>query len=303
VKRFVAITASVVMICVAIVIRSSINDGDSGTTPAPTGPVTIACVTELAPECKALTGVTVRIEEAAVTAKAIANGTAGINGWVTFDPWPEMTNLLSGRDNTGSSTLVAKTGLVIAMVQERASVLAPTCPATQVDWRCLGDAIGRPWTDFPGGKPDWGTVKVTLPPTSGTGTLLLGNAATGYFSRTDFATNDFDDAFGLWRANLTASTGTFTTFIQLFPAAFSAIGTTEVEVARGVGTRPVATIVPIRKASAIVVLTAVNGGRVDRLSSELGRLLETNGWSTKDLARTTELPNPGVLLALSGLTR
>lgn len=301
-KRFFALVAAVAMICLAVIIRSSIDDGDSSAK-SPSGPVTIACVTELAAQCNALTNVTIRVEDASVTAKAIAAGTANIDGWVTFDPWPEMTNLLGGRDSTGPNTLVAKSDLVIAMAQERANVLAPTCPATQVDWRCLGDAIGHPWTDFPGGKPEWGLVKVVLPPTSGTGTLLLGNAATGYFSRTDFATNDFDDAFIVWRANLSASTGTFTTFIQQFPAAFSAIGATQVEVAKGMGNRPVATILPIRKASATVVLSGVNGRRVDRLASELERLLKTDGWSTKDLAQTTDLPNPGVLLALSGLTR
>ena len=299
-KRFLAITASVVMICVAILIRSGIDTGTSDAK-TPSGPITIACITELEAQCNALPNVKVRVEDAAITAKAIAAGTAGIDGWVTLDPWPAIVNQLAQREVTGASTPIGKTPLVIAMVQERAVALAPGCGGS-VGWKCLGDAIGKPWTDV-GGQAEWGLVKTGLPPvSSASGLLLLGNAASGYFNRTDFATNDFDTNFGLWRSKVTATTASYTTFILQFPAGFSAVGATGVEVAHGSGTRPVATITPAPAASAVVVLAPVNGGRTSELATGLKKLLGDAGWSTDGLGDPNGLPNSGVLLALSGLT-
>jgi hypothetical protein len=298
VKRFLAIAASIVMVTVALVIRSSIDDDGSSATGS-SGPITIACVTELEAQCRELSGVTVRVEDAAITAKAIAAGKAKIDGWVTFDPWPEIVDLLAQRDATGDSVRVAASQIVIAMVQERADAFAPTCGGT-IDWKCLGDAIGRQWTDV-GGKPEWAMVKAGIPPlVSGLGLLIFGNAAAGYFGRTDFATNDFDDAFAGWRSRVTTTPASFDDFILKFPAAFSAVGTTEVEIA-GKGARPVAQIVPMPSGSAIAMLTSVDSKRALSLANGLTRLLRESGWGSA-LPQTTGLPNPGVLLALSGLT-
>src|SRR2546423_12439741 len=147
------------MIAVAVVVRSAI-DSDGGTT----GPraKTVACVAELQVECRALKNVNLRVEDAVVTAKTLANGTANIDAWVTFEPWPTIANLLAGRDVVGTATRVARTDLVIAMAQDRAQRLAPTCGGT-VNWKCLGDAIGQSWTAV-GGEAIWGTVKAGIPP-------------------------------------------------------------------------------------------------------------------------------------------
>lgn len=299
-KRFLAITASVVMICVAIVIRSNvIDDGGSGSTSSPSGPLTIACVTELADQCRALSGVTVKIEDASVTAKAIAKGTAGIGGWVTFDPWPAIVNELAHAEVTGKSERLASTSIVIAMAQERADALAPGCGGT-VNWKCLGEAIGKPWTEV-GGRPEWGSVKAGIPPLqSGLGLLLLGNAASGYFDRSDFATNDFVDAFAIWRANVTSTPTSFDRFILEFPAGSSAVGTTDREVTAGKGSRAVATIAPNPSASAVVVLTEVNDNRALDFADDLTKLLRNAKWTTP-APDASGLPNAGVLLALSGL--
>jgi hypothetical protein len=298
-KRFLAIAASIVMVCVAVVVRSSIDGGGSGANSS-SRPITIACVTELETQCKALSNVTVRVEDASVTAKAIAAGKAEIDGWVTFDPWPDIANQLAQRKATSDSARMAASQLVIAMVQERADVFGPTCGGT-INWKCLGDAVSRQWTDF-GGKPEWGIVKAGIPPfASGIGLLIFGNAASGYFGRTDFATNDFDDAFAVWRSNLTATPASFTDFIVKFPAAFSAVGTTEVEIA-GKGARPVAQIVPIPSGSAVVMLTSVDSKRALGLTNDLTKLLRDSGWGPA-LPGATGVPNSGVLLALSGLTR
>lgn len=300
-KRFLAVAASVVMVCVAIVIRSGIDSSESGTKES-SGPITIACVTELEAQCTALSNVTVRVEDAAITAKAIAAGTANIDGWITFDPWPEMTNQLAQEQVTGDSERIAASPLVIAMVQERADAFAPTCGGP-VNWRCLGDAIGKQWTEV-GGQSVWGTVKAGVPLiSSASGLLLLGNAASGYFGRTDFATNDFDDGFIVWRSKVTTTSASFADFILKFPAAFSAVGATKVEIINGSGTRPVETITPTPAASAVVVLAPVRGGRLSGLASDLKKLLGEAGWSADGLDAPTGLPNSGVLLALSGLTR
>jgi hypothetical protein len=298
VKRFLAIAGAVVMVCLAIVIRSGIDGGGSGGK-ASSGPITIVCVTELQQQCRGLTNATVRVEDAAITAKAIAGGTAHIDGWVTFDPWPAITNQLAQRSATGDSARVAASPLVIAMVQERADAFKPTCGGS-VNWRCLGDAIGKQWTEV-GGHVEWGAVKAGLPPvTSGLGLLLLGNAASGFFNKTDFATNDFDDAFTIWRAKVTGTPASFSEFILKFPAAFSAVGTTHVELASNTGARPVAEIIPNPSASATVVITSVDSTRALGLSDRLTKLLSDTGWG-QAVPQPKGLPDAGVLLALSGL--
>jgi len=300
VKRTLAITGAVLMIVVAIVVRSAIDsDGSSSSTDSSSG--TIACVTELADACSALTGVTVRVEDASVTAKAIAKGTADIDAWVTLDPWPDIANQLAKRDVAGAGNRIARTDLLIAMVGERAAPLATACGGT-VNWKCLGDAIGHPWTDL-GGQPEWGTVKAGVPSTAtAEGLLFLGHASSGYFGTENFATNDFDDAFLVWKSKVTATPASFTTFIQQFPAAFSAVGATKVDVTSGSGTRPVTSIDPAPSADAVVVITPVGSHKVPSGTDALKARLRSAGWSTDNLAAPSGLPNAGVLLALSGLT-
>src|SRR5688572_5520005 len=123
----------------AILIRTNIDDDSGGGSSS--GPRTIVCVTELEAQCKTLTNVTVRVEDAATTAKAIAAGDAEIDGWVTFDPWPEIANVLARKEVTGETKRIVASPLVIAMVGERAAAGGPACGGT-VTWKCLGNAIG-----------------------------------------------------------------------------------------------------------------------------------------------------------------
>lgn len=302
-KRFLAIAASGIMIILAVVVRSAIDDDGAPKGSGSGGRLVLACVTELEAPCRQLDA-DVRIEDASVTALAIARGTAAIDGWVTFDPWPEMVDVLAERDTLGDSTRAARTDLVIAMVEERAVGLRPTCGTTgSINWRCLGDAIGRPWPEV-GGRAEWGSVKAGLPPaSSGAGILALGNAASSFFERTDFATNDFDDRFLVWKAKVTATPGSYLSFIQQFPAAFSAVGTTQAEVtATGLGGRSVAVNVSPPPARVVAVIAPLAGRRVSGLVPSLQDGLRTAGWSTDDLDAPSGLPSPGVLLALSGLT-
>lgn len=298
-KRLFALLAAIGMVAVAVVIRSNLDDDDSGGGSS-SGPTTIACVTELEAQCRALANVTVRVEDAATTAEAIAAGDAELGGWVTLDPWPEIVDLLAKRDAVGDSTRIARSQLVIATVQERQDKF-PCAP----NWRCIGDAIGQPWDSF-GGDAQWGDIKVGLPRlTSGAGLLMFGNAVSGFAGKADIATNDFelDPEFPVWRGKVTGSVANapFTTFVQQFPAAFSFVGVIGAELSSS-SRAGVGTIIPTPTASAVVVIAPVNGRKVSGLTSDLQRELLSSGWSTDGLDEPTGLPNAGVLLALSELT-
>jgi hypothetical protein len=289
VKRAIAVVAAVVMVLVSLAVRSAMDDDSTASNDGK--PVTIACIPELADACRSLANVTVRIEDAATTAKALT----GIDGWVTFDPWPTMAAQLAGHEIAKSTTAIASSNLVIAMVSERAQAITPTCGGT-VTWKCLGDNTGRPWTDV-GGKSDWGTVKVGLPPaTSGAGAVVLASAATSYFGSTGFATNDFDDQFRVWKSKLLATAGSFSDFIRFFPAQFSAVGT--VGALANPGARANEVVFIPSDGSTVVVVSDLTG-RGGRVANDLKRILLQDGWSDPG---PSGLPDPGVVLALTGLT-
>jgi hypothetical protein len=267
----------------------------------------------LKPACDALASkranLHVRVEDAATTAKAIVAGNANIDAWLTLQPWPAIVDQLAGRRLTGDGTTIASSPLEIDMVAERAAALTASCGG--VNWRCLGDAIGQPWTVF-GGQPEWGLVKVGLPPiTSASGLLLFANAVSGFFGRTDIATNDFgDDAFATWRVKVrdatTKADDPFSTFILQFPAAFSAVGAVHADAASKVGARvsEVASFTPAPPATAVVVLAPIGSTDPSGLARDaaLTDTLKGMGWSTDARDPPTGLPDAGVLLALSSLT-
>jgi hypothetical protein len=317
VKRVLAIIGAALMITIAFVIRSSReSDNSSSATNGNGNPstVTIACVPELEAQCTMLEGpgVTVNIQDAADTAQKLKSGDAGIDAWFTLAPWPAITNELAKASVIDDGTPVASAGLVIASVKERADVLAKSCPGGRLDWKCVIDANGKAWSDL-GGNPAWGTVKVGLPPKStALGLLLNGNAVAGYFDKADIATNDFsaDPNFAAWRSKLDkASTNAqaFTQFVQQFPAAFSAVGASSAD-ASGLGERAgqVAIAPGSPEANAVAVLAPVTGSTKANKIADLAKnkalvqAFSNAGWSVP-AQPDAGLPDPGVLLALSGL--
>jgi len=323
VRRALALLAAAGLIVAAVFIRSRIDEDSTqavsaSSTAPPSGPLTIVCVTELADACDAMKttrpDIMTRVEDAATTAQAVAKGTAGIDGWLTLEPWPDIVNDLAQNSIFQSETSIASSPLVIAMVKQRANVLASNCPNGVVDWKCLGNNVGRKWTDLTGGIPAWGNVTVGNPPlTSATGVLLFGSAATDYFGRTDIATNDFDDpTFMSWRAKMKTTfmnADPFPEFVTQLPAKFSAVGVTSAEEKLNVGTKAdqVMVINPTPPASAVVTLAPVgSGSRADQVNqlantTTLHDTLTSEGWSVGDIPKPTGLPDHGVLLALSGL--
>jgi hypothetical protein len=299
VKRALAVVAAVTMVVGSLLLRSRLDDTSGGGNGGNTK-VVLACVTELADACNALAGanVEIRIADAGTTSKSVS----GIDGWVTLDPWPEIAGL------SASPVRVASSPLVIAAVAERAAVLQAHCGGT-IGWKCLGDAIESDWASI-GGQPEWGKVRVGIPSVkTATGLLLIGNATAGYFGRPDVATNDFDvdDGFLAWFAKLKRApqpADPFPTFIQQFPASFSAVGVIEAKEAAGVGVKPVTVVNPSPQASAVVVVAPVNPsteGRVRTLarSAALRDALKAQGWNIDAVPTNSGLPGAGVLLALS----
>ena len=299
--RALAVIAAIAMVGLSLFVRSRIDDDSSGGGSGSAN-VVLACVPELADACGKLASgnVEIRIADAGATAKALD----GIDGWVTFDPWPAIAGL------TASPVRVASSPLVIAAVAERARVLATQCGGT-IGWKCLGDNIGVPWSTI-GGQVQWGDVKVGVPKRStASGLLIVGNAASGYFGRADIATNDFDadDGFGPWYAKLKRaeqSSDPFLPFIQQFPARFSAVGVIDAKERAGVGSRTadVEVIRPTPEASAVVVVVPVSASGERRIrdvarSGALRDELAAEGWTVDGVPATSGLPEFGVLTALS----
>jgi hypothetical protein len=298
-RRALALLAAVGMIAGAVLIRSHLDDKNApqpvDTRSGATGPLTIVCVTELENECAAIKtdhpNVITQVEDAATTAQRLAKGDEHVDGWLTMEPWADITNELASTAIFASATPIASSPLIITMVKEREVVLAPNCPGGVVAWKCLGDYVGRPWTDVTGGVPSWGNITVGNPPlTSATGLLLFGNAVTGYFGRTDIATSDFtnDDAFTAWRGRMKATfteTDPFIAFVTQLPAKFAAVGVTTAEAQTNVGAQADKIVVlnPNPQATAVVTMAPVAGGErgqeIQRLTEgqSTGRGLEARG--------------------------
>ena len=165
-------------------------------------------------------------------------------------------------------------------------------------WRCLGD----------------NQANVGLPErTTGLGLLLVGNAASGYFGRTDFATNDFTAEFDDWLDNVTANSGPGDPLEELLVAfpptrVFDAVGTTrarydqDVPGSRAADQLPLVEPNPLARAGVVVVPVSGTGNeeRVAELAAAdepLEFVLTEDGWSgggSDDLG----LPSAGVLYAL-----
>jgi hypothetical protein len=300
VQRVLALLGAVALILGAIGIRQLIagdgdgsDNGDGGGDGGDTA--VVACVSELEAACEAMAaaedGVEVVVEDAGETRDKLVAGDSGYDGWLTFAPWPEVVGFDRPEDALGAATApIASTELVLA---------APTstqqpCSGTDATWRCLGDTA----------------AKVGLPPpTTGLGLLLLGNAATGYFGRSDIATNDFTPEFEEWLSRITAnnrSDDPLADLLRAYPPTriYDAVGTGRAQYDDTVpGSRAedaLPFVAPDPLATATVVVVPVNGGDVAGVatSDALVDALVESGWSEGG-PDDTGLPNPGVMYDLS----
>jgi len=303
-KRVLAVVGAGLMIIVAILVRSAIDDdggsGDGGDGNS-SEPVRIVCVTELRDVCRALDNT--EIADAGATVTALGTGDLDADAWLTFEPWPEIADIDQG-------TVVASTQLAVVIWKDREDELLQHACSGRITWRCLGEAGGRPWADI--GSPLRGDVEIGLPPVSqASGLLLLGYAAAGYFGTTDYGTNDIaiDDAFAPWLRGITsgaADDDPLNRMLTVGKAAYAAVGTIGAKANHlGAHEDEVRILYPAPGATVRVVLAPAKGANVravERLagSDDLRDALEDQGYDVP-AAKATGLPDAGVLAAMRAL--
>ncbi len=197
-----ALVAVVVMIGAAVLVRDALKGGDGGQGGRPT----LLCAQELGTVCDAIAqreNVTVKVEPAATTADRLAAANdpadAHADGWLTIAPQTGIVNDAQVRNGRApvfaADETLARSPLVFAASKERLPTLAEHCaPATAINWACLGDVAGHPWSEL-GGDEAWG--RVTLghadPRANTVGLLAIGQEATSKQQRADFGLADVDD--------------------------------------------------------------------------------------------------------------
>lgn len=308
-KRVLAVVGAVALVLVAVVVRSAIDDdgggGGTGGDRPTDGQVLAVCDTDLAPQCRALTGATVRVEPSATTSASIVDGTGDdIDVWVTTHAWVELTAARvaahEGSIPLGAVQPVAIGDVALGIVASRADAMQQLCGGTP-SWRCLGDNAGRPWAEA-GGQPTWGAVRTGLPDAdTAVGLEVLASVATGYFGNTTFAANDFaPEGFDGWLARLTEASGRgdrdlLTTLVRR-QGTYDAGGV----LAHQAAPRPELVMVSLQPTVAVpVVAVQLGGDPFDGVSALRGALVEA-GW-TPGGGAPAELLGPGVMGALHDL--
>lgn len=328
-RRVLAVVAAAAMIAGALFVRSALDDRKEEK-----GRVySLVCAEDLVPACDEVRDaypgrVDVMIEPAGDTADRLirADDDPGLDGWLVTAPWREIVD--GTRRSQGKQPIfgdappppLARSQLALVAWKDRADALAPRC--SPLTWKCLGEAAGTPggWAAV-GGRPEWGPVKPGHADafTNGQGLLVLGQAASEYFGRTDLSTIDLDDAafqqwlVGLERATPPSRGSPLARMLQQGRAAFDAVGTTKADarsVERAAQRDALTVLYPAPMATADVVLTTVPGDRGDRLQDTVSgtakEALLDAGWDEPDaegLPPTDGLPSAGLLGALRATAR
>jgi len=322
-RRLVALAVAVALIGLALGARSLI-DGDadeSSSSDGGGGTPTLLCATELEQACEELSrehDIDIDVQPAGLSANEIASvpddqvRDLGYDGWLTLSREAEIA-----RDQRERRTFepaigelsdpIARSPLVIGIWNDRAAALAPSCEDQTVGWKCIGDVAGRPWTAA-GGPSTWGVVKPghADPATAGEGLLVIGQAASDYFGRTDLSLDDYaDDGFLEWFARLENNVRSFVPFEQMLaggPALIDMVGTSEAiagpTLARAARDRrtQVTLLYPAPVATADVVYASVEGAPGgddlrDLVTGDDGRAaLARTGWRVDDEPRARGVP-------------
>lgn len=195
-KRGAAVVVAAGLIVGAVLIRTEVIEGDDGGTPDVEEATTLVCLTELKPLCDAVasnSGIAVRIESATDTSDAWSGaGQTPPEVWLTVAPLPEV--VARERSRAGLSPLdltndtLGSSQLVVAVPNAKAQALTTECGST-LDWRCIGDAAGSPWSELggPGGsavRPAFGSLD------SAVGQLGVTQAVLGYFGNAPIDPSD-----------------------------------------------------------------------------------------------------------------
>lgn len=351
-KRLVAVLAALAMVAGAFLVRGWLDDRDepsasNGAPPVGDEQLTLLCDPSLRSVCdqldEARADVTVEVADSAgamsrLTDAAFPADDDPVDGWLVPAPFPDMVE--ESRQRAGQSPVfgdvgppLARSPLVIAMWNERADALAPTCTDDEVGWRCIGDGAGVAWGEL-GGSAAWGRLKPGFddPDTSATGLLVVGQASADFFETPGFASNDFDqNGFRGWLRNLEESVPAFpatagTPLDQMLsagPAAYDLVGTTEAEAGPAVASSRdrdrLRVIYPAPMATADVLFAPIaradGAERLGEIVSDdtTADLLAAAGWRVEgrpladgldagiELPPDNGLPRAGVLQALRNL--
>jgi hypothetical protein len=345
-KRLLALVVAVALVGAALLARAAIDDDgdDSGDSASGDGGTpTLLCAREVEQACQELQrdhDIEIDVAPAGLTTDEIATvpddsiRDLGFDGWLTLSRNAEIARDRRERASLtaaigAASERIARSPLVIGIWKDRAAVLAPACEDGRIAWRCVGEVAGRPWTALAGGQPAWGVVKPghADPATSGEGLLVIGQAASSYFGRSDLTLDDYaDDGFLEWFGRLENAVrltdAPFERMLVGGAALYDLVGTTEAEagpaLARASRDRreQVDLLYPSPVATADVVYAPVTGADGadelrDLVTGDDGRAaLARAGWrvdgeprapGVRDVPRlpaTDELPDAGSLEAL-----
>ena len=319
-RRVLAVLGAVLMVAVALLVRSAIDSGDDGgsgggddATPQ------LLCAEELAQVCQTLADdglADVTIEPVGTTVDRLGEVDADLDAdaWLTLDPFPQQVN--DRRQLATGNPLFAdplasgfSTGLALVAQDDRGAALEADCAA--VGWACVGDAAGEPWADH-GGETTWGPVKpgYDAPDTSATGLLVIAQAMADHLEDPGFAGQDID---ARWLGDLEDAVPTRTAGSSLLKlaqqggAAFGAVGALGAEagaVARTAQGEDLTIFYPDPMFRASAVLAPGRGGDEDLLdalddlvtSDELAEAFADAGWD--NVTDGVPLPSAGVLDAL-----
>jgi len=251
-KRVMALVVALAIIGAAFGIRTVIDGGSDGSGGGGGGgsdkALSLLCSGELG-VCDALAqgdlNIDVTVAPAGTSVGELTAGdlrSLGYDGWITFGREAEIAR--DARDRAGlpltlgrPTAPIARSPLVLAVWKDRGDVLASRCAGT-LDWRCIGDVAGASWAAI-GGQSAWGTVKPghADPAVDGDGLLVIGQAASQFFGRSDLSRDDYtDDAFLDWFGRLERSIrfdpgSAFERMLVGGPAIYDVVGTTEAEAA------------------------------------------------------------------------
>jgi hypothetical protein len=330
-KRILALFVAVILVGAAVGIRALVGGGgDSGGDGGSDEPLSLLCASELG-VCEALASsnpdLDVTVAPAGTSADELATGdlrSLGYDGWLTLGREAEIAR--DARERAGlPRTLgrptppIARSPLVLAVWKDRGEVLASHCGGT-LDWRCIGEVAGASWTSI-GGQGAWGSVKPghADPAVNGDGLLVIGQAATSFFGRSDLSRDDYtDDAFLDWFGRLERSIrfdpgSAFERMLVGGPAVYDIVGTTEAEAApllAGASADRRASLrllypSPVASADVVYVpITSAPGADElgDRLTGDDGRTaLAAAGWRVDGEPRAKGIPAKPVLPARANL--
>lgn len=304
-KRFVAVLAAVAMVLLAVLVRGVIDrDRSGGEDAGGSDAMTIVCGPELLAACNVIAqgteGVSVTVQAEQDTADALAGGELELGEnrvWLAAADWPAITTAGGTQmPELASSETLARSPAVMVARNDRLEVLRSACDA--LDWSCVGDAAGAPWTDL-GGDPRWGQVEVGLPEVaSAPGTVAVNQAVASRVGSSDFATNDLTDPAVLgWFERLAEASGANTAsappLVELIrrPGSLSVVGALEsdavVELTDAASADTFGVVAPAPVATADVHLwgpsSAAVAKAIERLDPErLASALSDTGWRTGD---------------------